>query len=121
MSAKSPLFIRLYEEWRKVKDKDPVRGMAIKRVLSASIERASEIEGFRTRRAWERQNDTCRPDINGTRLTGEMHPVEYHACKLLCPQLEIGLGTAKTKAWEWILAQPWAQDLKTSPLGRQFY
>lgn len=117
--SRSPIFQRLYEEWRTTKH--PGRRAMMAQVLMDSESKQTEIGKFRTIRAWERNNATCRPEINGTRLTGEMHPLEYQACKLICPQLEIGQGTAKTKAWEWILAQDWAQDLKTAPLGRQFY
>lgn len=115
----SPVFQRLYEEWRKAAD--PARKARMSRVLFAAKERESEIIGFRTRRAWERNHDTCRPELNGTRMTGEMHPLEVEACRLLCPILEIGRGPAKTKGWTWVLNQPWAQDLKTAKLGKQFY
>ena len=115
----SPLFKQLFEEFRRTEH--PVRKARIAKVMREADKKSTEILKFRTVRAWERNNAVCRPEIDGTRLTGEMHPLEYEACRLLCPQLEIGQGTAKTKAWEWLLAQDWAQDLKTAPLGRQFY
>lgn len=118
-SSISPLFQRLYEEHCKCAD--PERKQRIARVLLAAKQKEPQIIRLRHIRAWERNNDTCRPELNGTRLTGEMHELEVAACRLLCPALEVGLGSVKTRGWEWVLRQPWAQDLKTSRLGRQFY
>lgn len=119
MKTDSPVFQALYEHWRRVKN--PAKKARISSVLLASKAKAAEIATLRMERARERQTDTCRPELDGTRLTGAMHPLEHEACKILCPMLEVGRGSVKTKGWEWVMRQPWANDLQTAPLGRRFY
>lgn len=119
MTPDSPVFQALYEHWRKVKN--PSRKARISRVLLEAKAKREEIDILRRERARERATDTCRPELDGTRLTGAMHTLEHEACRLLCPSLEVGRGSVKTKGWEWVMRQPWADDLKTAPLGRQFY
>lgn len=119
MKTDSPVFQALYDHWRKVRN--PARKARISRVLLASRAKRDEIDVLRRERARERRVETCRPELDGTRMTGAMHPLEHEACKLLCPSLEVGRGSVKTKGWEWVLKQPWAEDLKTAPLGRRYY
>ena len=84
-------------------------------VLASKIQRA-EIDQVRRERALIRNNTLRKSGINGALITLDLHPLEYQACELLCPELKLADNQAKKKAWQWILKQPWAQEFKASPL-----
>lgn len=115
----SPLFQAVYEHWRKVKN--PAAKAAISRLLLDAKTHKAEIDQLRAVRARERATDTKRPDRNGTRMTGAMHMLELEACRVLCPALRVGRGSVKTKAWEWVMQQDWAQDLNTAPMAKRYH
>lgn len=119
MMTESPLFQELYQHWRRVKN--PAAKASISRLLLDAKRHSTEINILRAERARERATDTKRPDVNGTRMTGAMHMLELEACRVLCPELRVGRGSVKTKAWEWVLKQPWAQDLNTAPMAKRFH
>ena len=115
----SPVFQAVYERWRKVQN--PAAKASIGRLLLDAKVKREEIDILRAERHRERTTDTKRPDTNGTRMTGAMHPLELEACRILCPELRVGRGSVKTKAWEWVMAQPWAQDLNTAPMAQRYF
>lgn len=119
MMAKSPVFEALFQHWRRVKN--PAAKQAISRVLLAAKQKQAEVDILRVERAELRAQETMRPELDGTLITGAMHPLEVDACRIMCPDLRIGRGTAKEKGWEWVLKQPWGKDLSAAPLGRRYY
>jgi membrane-bound lytic murein transglycosylase MltF len=119
MMAKSPVFEALFEYWRRVKN--PAAKQSISRLLLDAKAKQAEIDVLRAERAKLRATDTLRPELDGTLMTGAMHQLEVDACRMMCPDLRIGRGTAKERGWEWVLRQPWGRDLSAAPLGRQFH
>lgn len=119
MMAKSPVFEALFEHWRRVRN--PAAKQRISRVLLAAKQKQAEIDVLRNERARLRASGTMRPELDGTLITGAMHPLEVDACRMMCPDLRIGRGSAKERGWEWVLRQDWGKDLSAAPLGRQYY
>ena len=100
---------------------DPARRARGNRILVDAYRKGEEIKMMREER--ERIRNECRRDggLNGTTPTGELHMVEYEACRFLCPDLEQGGGKAKKIGWQWVLAQPWGQEFKCAPIEKRFY
>lgn len=97
---------------------DKVNATAL--LLAASLKR-DEIDAIRAER-WAMQQDSERePNRNGALLTFDLHPLEYEACKLLCPDLKYSDMEGRRKAWEWILNQPWAEEFKASPFAKRYH
>ena len=91
-------------------------------ILAAARLKAREIYALKQeRKAMRAAIETRRADLNGTVTTFDLHPIELEAIKFLCPDADVADWQAKKKAWEWILAQPWAQEFKSSPLEKRFH
>ena len=90
-------------------------------IIQAAAEYGSEIQAVRERRERLRLQATLEPSRNGMLKTGEIHPVEWAACKVLCPDLDRGNGTALQQGLRWLMAQDWAQEFKASPIEKRFH
>ena len=113
------IFQALYEHWKKVRN--PAKKHQISRILLESKAYAAEIEQMRRYRAEARQAAELRGEINGLPVLGELHILEYEACRILCPTLTLGRGTAKKEGWKWVKKQPWAKDLLAPPIEKRFH
>jgi hypothetical protein len=78
--------------------------------------RQFQAEGHRLREE-VRQN----PVRHGHLLTREMHPTELAVCKALCRDLSVSNGKERTKAWYWVLRQPWGEELRASPYEQRYF
>ena len=87
-------------------------------VLAARAQRA-EIDIVRAERDWIRKNTLRKSGINGALITLDLHPLEYEACLILCPELRLADNQSKKRAWRWILKQPWAEEFKASPMEQK--
>lgn len=115
----SDIFQALYEHWKKVKN--PAKKQAISRILLESKVYQADINKMRRARAELRAHAERRADLNGMPQLMELHVLEYEACRVLCPTLTIGRGSAKKAGWEWVKKQPWAKDLLAPPIEKRFH
>lgn len=113
------VFQALYQHWKKVKN--PAKKRLLSKILFDSKVYAAEIEQMRRYRAEARQQAELRGDTNGLPTLGELHILEYEACRELCPTLKVGKGSAKSQGWKWVKKQPWAKDLLAPQIEKRFY
>ena len=113
------VFQELYQHWRKIKN--PAKKQKISRLLLESKVREPEINQMRRYRAQMRSAAERRGDTNGMQALGELHVLEWEACRELCPMLKFGRGTAKAQGWKWVKKQSWAKDLLAPPIEKRFF
>lgn len=106
------IFQEVWDQAKRSNSKDMlIEAAALKLAAKA---KASEIRLIKAeRKNWRKM--LRRNDTNGTLATFDLHPLEYEACKILCPDLTHADWQAKQKAWQWVLKQPWAQEFRASP------
>ena len=109
----SDIFDAIQESTRRAKSAEDFADRSA--LVLAARSRRAEIDAVRREREWTRRNLRLKSGINGALLTLDLHPLEYRACELLCPELRLADNKAKKKAWQWILKQPWAQEFKATP------
>lgn len=113
------VFDALYEHWKKVKN--PATKQAISRILLAANQRQAEINHIRSQRFVMRLQLEQKANINGNLVTGELHELEYDACRFLCPAIRGGNGTAVREGWRWIMKQPWGKDFRAAPFEKRYH
>ena len=83
----------------------------------AANAKAQEIDLIKKeRKTWRKM--LRKSNTSGTLATFDLHPLEYEACRIMCPDLRHANWEAKQKAWQWILKQPWAKDFRASPFEK---
>lgn len=113
------VFQALYQHWRGVKN--PARKHRLSKILLAAKAQRDEIDFIRERRRVARLFLEQKANIDGNFLTGELHLLEHEACKILCPALAHGTGTAQKEGWLWILKQPWGKDFRAAPFEKRYH
>ena len=113
----SPLFDEVERQGRRQR-RDLNKLTTAVALCQAAARRKPEIDEFRRTRQIMREKGFQNGNRNGHLITGEMHPLEYEACKFLCPDLNIKNGQPKTKNWYWIIRQEWGKDLAAAPIER---
>ena len=104
-----------------IKSRDENVATSAAALCMAAITRRDEIDRIRADRQALREKDTRRPEINMAVTVMDMHPLELEAIKLICPDVNRGDKEAKRAAWQWVLNQPWAQELKPPSMAKRFY
>lgn len=113
------VFQALYLHWKKVKN--PAAKQMISRILLEAKLKRDEIDFMRARREASRLFQEQKATINGNLVTGELHLLEHEACKILCPAIRHGTGTAIREGWNWIMKQPWARDFRPAPFEKRHH
>lgn len=115
----SDLFNAVHEEFKRTKPGLKRRAMA--ELLADAVLKRQEIDVIRADRAKLRSADTRRGDRNMAMVVLDMHPLELAAIKLLCPLLAAGNSRGAKEGWQWVLKQPWAEELKGPPMEKRFF
>ena len=115
----SDVFQALYEHWKKIKN--PAKKQQVSKILLESKLYKDDIDAIRAERARLRTQAERAAGNNGMQQLGELHVLEYEACRVLCPTLTIGRGSAKKAGWAWVRKQPWAKDFMAPPIEKRFH
>ncbi len=71
-----------------------------------------EIEVLRKRENALKRELELNPLVEHNAITREMHEAELAMVNHLCPGTLASDPQEKLRAWKWVLAQPWGEDLR---------
>lgn len=111
------VFEVLFDKWKRVKN--PAAKKKMGRILLQAKIKRKEIEYMRDQRHYQRLMNEQKGNINGNLVTGDLHALEYEACRLLCPALMHGDGVALKEGWRWIMRQSWGKEFRAAPFEKR--